>query len=279
MTLTGTARETRVSNVYGHGFDGGELARLRALGFDLRPEVSTYPGSQVCSFLDFARGPALELIEVGDERQYLDFAPPGMEPYCPGISLVAAEGSLATLADLEREFADCEPYRLHVGYDGSTDAGTPGWNYLNFGKALVPGTFIWFTTFDEPRPTKEYRVTHGNGVVGVTGLVFDLQSGALRRLFDLAGASVIDGVLRIGDLDVWARDQVAELPAGRDKAFPLVAVVLEAMSLDRFSRRREDVIEITFMAEPALLVVTNKRSWDLVVQSPAERRGARWEGG
>jgi hypothetical protein len=257
---------TTTSNVYGHGFGRTELAELQALGFELRPEVSTYPGSQVCSFLDFARGPALELIEVTDERRYRDFVPPGMEPYCPGISLVAAGGVPAVLDELEREAQDLEPYRLHVGYHGGTDASSPGWDYLNFGRPVVRGTFVWFTSFDGPRPARERRTTHPNGVVGVTGLAFDLPSSDLARFSELAHGSVVGGALRVAGLDVWTSDAAADLPPGRDQAFPLVAVVLEAPSLDGLARAQH-AIEITFRSERAVLVRTNSRSWDLLVRA------------
>ena len=238
---------------------------MQALGFQLRAETSTYAGSQLCSFLDFARGPALELIEVADAQRYLDFAPLGMQPYSPGISLIAAEGSVLSFADLEREFHDLDPYRLHVSYDGGEDAAAPGWNYLNFAKAVVPGTFIWCTAFDEPRPGKQHPVVHPNEIAGVEGLVFDLPLHGLNRLADLAAASIVNGMLRIGDIDVWTREAAA-LPPQRDKAFPLVAVVLRTPTPDRLVLT-DDTTEIMFASQPAVLVRTNRLSWDLLIRS------------
>lgn len=181
-----------------------------------------------------------------------------------------------SLDELARTFADCDPYRLHVAYDGSGEPGKPGWTYLNFSTPLVPGTFIWFTVADEPRPPTERRTGHRNDAVGVTGLVFDLRRDELSRLSELAGASSVEGVPRLGGLDVWTRDQAADLHATPDKTFPLVAVVLEAASLDHFLRRSDGVVEITFVSEPALLVRTNRRSWDLLIR--ARRARARGEG-
>ncbi|HEY3409034.1 MAG TPA: hypothetical protein VGK53_12750, partial [Propionicimonas sp.] len=86
-----------IGNLYGHGFDRGQLATLEGLGFGFRPETSTYMGSQVCHFLDFPVGPSLELIEVTDRSDYESFVPPGMEPYCPGISLMVDGGSPSEL--------------------------------------------------------------------------------------------------------------------------------------------------------------------------------------
>jgi hypothetical protein len=206
-----------VSNIYAHGYDAGECARLAALGFDLRPETSGYPGSQVCSFIDFARGPALELIEVIDDREYRDFVPPGMEPYCPGISLLAAD----ELAALEREFRAFDPYRLQVG----------DFTYLNFARPLVPGTFVWFSEFHGARPGAQRSVTHRNGITGVTDLVFDLPASELRPLAAL-------------DVRVRGREKAAELPT-TDKEFPLVAVVLEGAGverIERMNRRSWDVV-------------------------------------
>ena len=107
-----------IGNLYGHGFDHGQRAELAGLGFSLRPQASVYAGSQLCHFLDFPSGPALELIEVTDRSDYESFVPAGMAPFCPGISLVVGDGSPAALDAYEREFAGLEPYRLRVPYQG-----------------------------------------------------------------------------------------------------------------------------------------------------------------
>lgn len=72
----------RVGSLFGHGFDGDQLTRLEDLGFGLRPQILTYAGSQVCRFIDFDAGPALEFIEVTDRSDYEGFVPVGMRPYC-----------------------------------------------------------------------------------------------------------------------------------------------------------------------------------------------------
>lgn len=95
-----------ISNLHGHGFDRAQLDGLEELGFTLSPEVSTYAGSQLCSFIDFADGPALELIEVTDRSDCASFVSAEMEPYCPGISLATDDGSPAGLDAYERAFAD-----------------------------------------------------------------------------------------------------------------------------------------------------------------------------
>ncbi len=76
-----------ISNIYGHGFDQALCARMETLGFRMRPQVSTYMGTQLCRFIDFASGPALELIEVESEQAYLDFVPDGMGPTAPAFRL------------------------------------------------------------------------------------------------------------------------------------------------------------------------------------------------
>ena len=125
-----------IGNVYGHGFGSCDASRLEALGFRIRPEVSKYMGAQVCRFIDFERGPCLELIQVEDDQAYLDFLPEGMVAYCPGISLTVS--GTGAFKDYEREFRHLRPYTLHVNYDGSSGPAGPGWTYLNFG---VPSCF------------------------------------------------------------------------------------------------------------------------------------------
>jgi hypothetical protein len=246
-----------ITNLYGHGFDRGQRAGLAQSGFTLRPQASTYAGAQLCHFIDFATGPALELIEVTDRSDYESFVPAGMAPFCPGISLVVGDGSPAELDTYERDFAAYEPYRLHVPYSGTE----PGWHYLNFARPLVPGTFIWLTAYDEPRPAPTRETGHPNGVLGVVGLLFDLQSEALAGLSRLAGQPLIDGTLRIGDVTI-STTSAGESP----KQFPLRAVVLRARSLDTVRAHATTTAhETQLMGRPALRIETNPLAWDLLI--------------
>jgi hypothetical protein len=254
-----------IGSVYGHGFGSGELDRLEALGFRLRPQVGAYAGSQSLRFIDFASGPALELIEVEDQDEYLAFVPDGMAPHCPGISLLLAPHSEAFIGGYERRFAQLGPYRLHVNYDGSTQRDQPGWTYLNFTTPVVAGTFTWLTALDEPRPEPERETAHPNSALRLLGLAFELEAGALDCLAELAGAIVKDGAFRLGEQTVWTKKALAGLPIGRKKAFPLRAIVVEASHLDFFSAPLERVTETTFLSQRAVLIETNELCWDLVL--------------
>ena len=53
------------------------------------------------------------MIEVTNERDYLDFVPEGMKPYCPGIELALPEGSESSLAAFENEFSHLCPNTIH----------------------------------------------------------------------------------------------------------------------------------------------------------------------
>ena len=252
-----------ISSIYGHGFDSPLVSRLEALGFRTRAQMSRYMGAQLLRFIDFERGPCLEMIEVEDERAYLDFVPYGMRAYAPGISLVLSQGE--TIRDYEREFQHLHPYGLHVNYDGSPGSLGPGWNYLNFGIPLVADTFIWLTTHDEPRPEREYISSHPNAVKGMEGIVFDLGVDSLAELRQLVKGESTDGAFRIGDLGVWPRDTLDGLIQGHDKVFPLAAIILRAENLDYFMAFPKQVKPCTFMSHSAVHIATNRQSWDLVV--------------
>jgi hypothetical protein len=254
-----------VSNIYGHGFDSPQLSKLGTLGFKIRPQVSTYMGSQICRFIDFDSGPCLELIEVEYDKAYLDFVPRGMIPYCPGISLTLPEDSGITISDFEKEFERLRPYPLHVNYDGSLATRGAGWNYLNFGVPLVTDTFIWLTEIDDPRPVREYDTDHDNAVKGVGGLVFDLEAESLQAFSQLAGEGTAAGVRRLAGAQVWLRSAVDDLPNLDDKTFPLVAVVLKAEKLDYFRASLGGAREVSFASRPAIHIETNKLSWDLLI--------------
>ena len=250
-----------ITNLYGHGFDHGQRAGLARSGFTLRPQASRYAGAQLCHFIDFSTGPALELIEVTDRSDYESFVPAGMAPFCPGISLVVGDGSPAELDTYERDFAAYEPYRLHVPYSG-TVPGAPGWHYVNFGRPVVPGTFIWLTAYDEPRPAPARETGHANGALGVVGLLFDLHWEALEGLSQLAGQPVADGRLRIGDVTITGTVAGA---GGSPKQFPLREVVLRARSLDTVRAHATTAHETQLMGRPALRLETNPLAWDLLI--------------
>ncbi len=252
-----------ISNIYGHGFDEAGLAAFEALGFRRRPTPSTYMGAQDCYFIDFAQGPALELIVVTDDAAYRDFVPPGMVPYCPGISIVVPDGSPAALADYEAAFRALDPYRLHVPYRDDTGPAAPGWHYLNFAAPLVPDTFIWLTAFDAPRPAPARQTTHPNGVQGVVGLVFDGPPGDLSALARLAGVPC-DGPLTLGGVAVWPRAALADVPPSTGKAFPLSLLVLRAPDLGAFADRAH-ARPASFEGRPAVLIELNPLCWDLLI--------------
>ena len=249
-----------VGSLYGHGFDDAQRVALQDAGFSLRPQSAMYAGSQLCHFIDFPIGPALEVIEVTDRSDYTSFVPAGMTPYCPGISLVVADGSPAGLADFERRFANHEPYRLRVPYQEGAGPRAPGWHYLNFARPLLPGTFIWLTAFDQPKPASARSTRHANGVHRVAGLQFDLPPHDLASLSQLAGATMTDGVLRIGDLTLAATGHAS--PPGR---FPLRAVVLQAGDLDTARAHAPRARETHLAGRPALRIDTNPLAWDLLI--------------
>lgn len=254
-----------ISNIYGHGFDGSQFSRLEALGFRRRSQVSRYMGSQLCYFIDFKEAPSLELIEVEEDKEYLNFIPPGMIPYCPGISLTLTSGSKLSLNDFEREFQQLRPYALHVNYDGSLAPRGPGWNYLNFGGPVVMNTFIWLTEFDEPRPVRRYEMDHPNTVIGVEGLVFDLEIENLKGFSQLIGKNIEGERLKIDRLQAWSKHALNNLPHLHDKVFPLVMVILKAQQLDYFAALPDGAKEVSFMSRPAIHIETNKLSWDLLI--------------
>jgi len=244
-----------VGNVYGHGFDSGQITMLEALGFALRPGVSAYAGSQLCRFLDFEIGPSLELIEVTDNSDYESFVPPGMEPYGPGISLVVEDGSPSRLDGYERDFASLEPYRLKVPYQG---AGGPGWHYLNFAEPVLPGIFVWLTALDAPKPVVARTTAHANGVRGVVGLVFACTEEELENVARLAGETIGRRPLRVGGITLLTTG-----PGSGSGRFPLRAVVLRADSLDAFGATAPSTEATRALGRPAVRLETNPLSWDL----------------
>jgi hypothetical protein len=246
-----------VGNVYGHGFDPGQIAALEALGFAFRPGASIYAGSQLCRFLDFENGPSLELIEVTDRSDYESFVPSGMVPYCPGISLLVEDGSPSRLDGYERDFAELEPYRLEVPYQ---EAGGPGWHYLNFAEPVLPGTFVWLTALDTPKPVVARTTAHPNGVRGVAGLVFACTEGELERLTRLAGETIERGPLSIGGITLTATG-----PGSGSGRFPLRAVVLRADSLHAFGATDPSTEATRICGRPVVCVETNPLSWDMWV--------------
>lgn len=265
----------QIGNIYGHGFGPAEVEAIERAGFALRKHASHYAGAQVCRFVDFEDGPALELIEVADPRAYLDFVPNGMMPYSPGINLIVPDWAERELEDFEEKHDRFHPYRLHVPYDGSDEPAAPGWNYLNFATPLVPGVFIWLTRLDEPQPRRPFVARHPNGVQGVRGLVFRGDGHALRHLAAVAEVETEGGAVTIEGVTLWPRTSLRELPEIRRKAFPLLAVVLETPDLRDLPadlRRRGGT---SFEGQPAVHLPMGDLSWDLLVTEADPTRPAR----
>ncbi|HII41450.1 MAG TPA: hypothetical protein HA326_09600 [Thermoplasmata archaeon] len=264
-----------IGNIYGHGFGAEQAARLEQAGFTLRMPPSRYAGSQVCRFIDFEDGPALELIEVEDPKAYLDFVPNGMAPYAPGISLVVPDWAERDLAYFDRKHAMYDPYRLHVPYDGSDDPSKPGWNYLNFATPLVPGVFVWLTKLDEPPPRRPLVPRHPNGAIGVRGLVFDGDVTTLQHLARVAESDPEGGALTLEGVTLWPKTSLHDVPRIRGKAFPLLAVVLETTDLSLLPRELREDRATTFESRDAVHLETNDLAWDLLITEPDPERPAR----
>ncbi len=258
-----------IANVFGHGFDSASMASLEGLGFAIRPGTSHFAGAQAMRFIDFERGPSLELIEVTDPKAYAAFVPEGMAPYCPGINLLVRGEAESRLVAFAEAFAELRPYRLHVNYDGSSEAGKPGWNYLNFGIPVLQDTFVWLTTLDEPHPSPAKVTAHPNGAAEVRGLWLDVQADALEPLSRLVGGDVRDGALDVGGVKLWSRESKLEVSEVSAKRFPLALVVLETNKLQKREEGAEGIEKTLFNSQPATHVRTNPLSWDLVL---VERR-------
>ena len=257
-----------IGNVYGHGFGKDAVAEIERAGFAVRDPPSRYAGAQVCRFIDFEEGPALELIDVEDPRAYLDFVPDGMKPYAPGVSLIVPHWAERDLSDFERRHAAFRPYALHASYDGSDDTSRPGWNYLNFATPLLPGVFIWLTQLDEPAPRRPTVSRHPNGAVGIRGLVFDGGERCLRNVARVAEAELADGALTIEGVTLWPKTALDDVPRIGGKAFPLLAVVAEVQDLAGLPRDLREDHAVTFESRPAVRLRTNDLSWDLLLTEP-----------
>jgi hypothetical protein len=257
-------RPLHLGTLYAHGYPPGEIRALRRLGFALRSGSATYAGAQKLRFIDLARPPALELIEVMDGRAYSAFVPAGMVPYAPGISLNVDGVTADALTPFERRMAAWNPYRLRVPYRGE-EAGGPGWNYLNFASPLAADTFIYLTQREEPSPKPPPPQRHPNSASAVASLVFDLPVDALRGLETLTGRSFADGILRIGHVSVYAR---SHLPVGLDrtgKRFALAAVVVRLDGAPANLRHDERCRPIRWHDGETILVRMNPASWDLIL--------------
>lgn len=256
-----------LQNIYSHGYQGRDLDLLQQTGFCCRPQVSTYAGAQTLRFIDFSSCPSLECIEVTDHQAYLDFIPPGMVPYSPGISLALAEESQKSIQDFQVEFEDWEPYLLHENYEGNQEEYQPGWNYLNFTRSVIPDTFVWITECEKPFPATHPKTNHPNQVTGITGLVFDLEEGDLAGLSALTGQSFREGKLDLGEVKIYSREAAPLSESLPEKEFPLSALILEAKTLDFFNQMENPLTGCKVLGQPALRIKTPPQSWDLIITS------------
>lgn len=257
-----------VDTVYGHGFCTAGIAAIEAAGFAPRPEPSRFPGAQLSRFLDFEEGPSLELIEVEDEKAYVDFVPKGMKPYAPGVSLVIPDWADRDFPYFERRFGHLRPYRAHANYDGSLARGRPGADHLNFELPVLRDTFAWLTQYAEPRPHRARPPAHPNGARGVRGLVFDLDARKLERLAALVETEVVDGAVDVDGVLVSSRTSAGALPPIRRKIFPLLAVVVETAGLAGLPTGVAEGREARFGERPAVHVPTNDLCWDVILTGP-----------
>ncbi len=256
-------RMLSIGTLYAHGYSQDQLDLIQSLGFSLRPASSTYPGAQSLRFIDFINPPELELIHVHDELEYSNFIPPGMTPYCPGISLVVDPNSTKILEDYKVACNALGPYCLHFDYSGGNDPAKPGTNYLNFATPPVEKTFIYLTQYQVPIPELPTPPTHPNTASRVSGLVFNLPGRALASLFALWGQDPSEDAMALGGLHVYTELQVPNELKRRKKPFPLVAVVVTTGTPMTQPGRGRPVIG--WLGKQALLAEMNPLSWDIIL--------------
>ena len=256
-----------VKNIYGHGYERYDLDCLVQAGFQFRPQISSFAGAQQLRFIDFFSCPCLECIQVTDHEAYLNFLPPGMTAYAPGINLGLAEGSPKSIHDFQDEFSDWEPYLLHENYEGDPEEHQPGWNYLNFTHEIIPDTFVWITDFEEPYPASHPKTSHPNHVIGIRGIVFDLELKELTKLAALTGLTFKDGVLDLNGLLIYSRESAPLDEGFPKKEFPLCAAILNAESTDYFQRGDLNLKETSIKGKPAYILESPPQSWDIIITS------------
>ena len=254
----------KINNIYGHGYGQTEIEHLRAWGFRVRHPVSRFAGSQLLRFVDFATGPSLEFIEVESEREYFDFLPKGMVPYCPGINLLIPPSSSRDIGEFRQIYHDWGANPRHVNYDGSDEPNKPGWNFLNFDLPVVRDTFVYLTQLDDPQPDRKTDTDHPNSAKQVRGLVFKLDEKDLAKLARLAGAEMIAGTIDLVGVQVWSSKALQSDHILPEKRFPLAVVVIKADSLDFFVDKK-DVTIIEFESLPAAYIKTPDLSWDMLI--------------
>jgi hypothetical protein len=262
-----SANPLSVNNIYGHGYERYDLDCLAQAGFQFRPQISSFVGAQQLRFIDFTTCPCLEFIQVTDHHTYSKFVPPGMTPYAPGINLGLAEGSSKTILEIQEEFFLWEPYLLHENYEGDPEEHQPGWNYLNFTQEIVPDTFIWITDFEEPYPASHPKTSHPNHVVGISGIVFDLEINDLENLAALTGLDFENGVLDLNGLFIYSRESSPLDEGLPKKEFPLSAAILNAESLDYFARGDSNLKETSLRGKLAFYLESPPQSWDIYITS------------
>lgn len=240
----------KINNIYGHGYGRTQIEHLHAWGFGVRHPVSRFAGSQLLRFVDFSTGPSLEFIEVENEREYFDFLPKGMVPYCPGINLLIPPSASRDIGDYRRTHHAWGANPRHVNYDGSDEPDRPGWNFLNFDVPVVRDTFVYLTQLDDPQPEREIVTDHPNSAKQVRGLVFALDEENLAKLAKLAGAKMAAGTIDLAGVQIWSSMALQSDLVLPEKRFPLVVVVIKANSLDFFAGKK-DVTVVEYESQPA----------------------------
>jgi len=251
-----------IGTLYAHGYTRDQLDMIPSLGFSLCPESATYAGAQSLKFIEFPNPPVLELIHVQDDLEYAGFIPPGMTPYCPGISIVVDPKSTRTFEDYRAAFGAWKPYELHVDGSGGNDPAKSGTNYLNFEIPLIEKTFIYLTQYPQRVPEAPAPVIHPNPAARVSGLVFDLPGRALNPLFSLWGQEQSGAGAALGGLNIYSEIQCPDELKRRKKPFPLAAVVVTTASMPQPDRGRA---VIDWLGRQALLAEMNPLSWDIIL--------------
>ena len=256
-------------------------------GFTPNPLEIEHEGSLLCRFFlfpgpDRERFQYLELCEIRDPQalrlaRERESQRPLSEPELlePGLSLRSDEPLAGTYGALREGLAPHEPVLEHKSRRWQTDPAGPGWNYLKFRRALLPGCNLWITEYEahdpEARlPSAAEIPPHANTAYQLAGAVLRAQEPERRSLRALLADPPTggDSLVLPGGAALWLLAP-GEAPELASKQTPFVAAVLRCASLALFCEVARPDYVLDFRGRRAAGIRLGASRWDVLVTESA----------
>jgi hypothetical protein len=261
------------------------MVKLKDKGFTVDKDIAYHPGQQACQFIHVAKpiAPRAMRLEIchKDTSRPQDEQSGSLDPREQWQEYkFRIDGKLDEFFERKKQdWSELKPRLFHKNYEWQKkDERLPGWNFVEYGADPIPGLGLFFVE-REPNPQspplelaarREYFSLryHLNSVHVFLGTLMELKNSKQRQAFELVSQAERSGdcsILPDGTFVQWVTPESDLGQRFRDKKFPIRALILGTLELNKFVETAKPDASFSFAGRTAAQLKLPPEAWDILV--------------